>query len=656
MVERHQKTTEELQDDRSRVVIFDRDKYNSISIKNAETKIELRKKDDGAWYIEEPFKDRADSNAVYSFFTAVETLRSDSPIPVEGKDGKEQLRETGIADSNTKVRFSGSEKPVEIVFGKEPLEGQTLVYVDGAKNVYLIPTELKKKVSGKPDDWRDRQLTKLGAQSITRFEIKSPAGELELAKQNNHWTVAKPLQARGDDSKVNDLLAQALTARISQFAGGQNLATYGLSEPRGTLTLHVEGDDKPVVLQYGSSPAEEKDKEKTYVKVSGRDAVMLVPKNAESVLAAKPNDLRDRKLVRVESDIVDRITVEPANHEKIVLARSGEGWVRKNEGKDEKINPALAGKLLGELQAVDVMSFVSDVATELAKYGLDQPSVKLTLSSYASENTAETGKGEKPIVSILFGKREKETVYAKLDTEPFIVSVPKDLLEFIPTHPLQLQDLTIFQLKPEEITGVNVLRGSGQIQADKDKDGQWKLTKGEGTLKPEQVQLLVTTAAKLQAARWIGPTVPGQGFESPALIVTLTVNRNGQETKEQLLFGGKTPDDLVFTRVQGREGTFALSPANADAFQGKIVDVVTAPTAVPAATPNPALAPKPMPAAATPAPATPAPATPAPATPAPATPAPATPAPATPAATPNPAATPEPAPKPSEAEAKPKSE
>jgi ABC-type uncharacterized transport system involved in gliding motility auxiliary subunit len=37
-----------------------------------------------------------------------------------------------------------------------------------------------------------------------------------------------------------------------------NLATVGLAEPRGTITFHTEGADKPVVLQIGDAPKEKK--------------------------------------------------------------------------------------------------------------------------------------------------------------------------------------------------------------------------------------------------------------------------------------------------------------------------------------------------------------------------------------------------------------
>ena len=54
-------------------------------------------------------------------------------------------------------------------------------------------------ISKKPDDFRDRKLTSLTTPQVTRAVLKSPAGEIELAKKNERWEIVKPLQARGDD-------------------------------------------------------------------------------------------------------------------------------------------------------------------------------------------------------------------------------------------------------------------------------------------------------------------------------------------------------------------------------------------------------------------------------------------------------------------------
>ena len=66
---------------------------------------------------------------------------------------------------------------------------------------------------------------------------------------------------------------------------------------------------------------------------------------------------------------------------------------------------------------------------------------------------------ERPIVSVHLGKTDADKVYAKLDDEPFVVSVPVTLLDFVLTDPLQWQDLGIYRNKADEITSVEIARG-----------------------------------------------------------------------------------------------------------------------------------------------------------------------------------------------------
>jgi sugar/nucleoside kinase (ribokinase family) len=53
------------------------------------------------------------------------------------------------------------------------------------------------------------------------------------------------------------------------------------------------------------------------------------------------------------------------------------------------------------IQAEQVTKFVEDVASDLPKYGLDKPPLQVTLSSFSSENTAETTAGEHPLAAPL---------------------------------------------------------------------------------------------------------------------------------------------------------------------------------------------------------------------------------------------------------------
>lgn len=588
-VEQHQQTTKEAQESSRQVVKVDRDKITGISIKNPEAKIELIKKDN-EWHLQEPLKDRADTMAISQLFTSLEMLKHDAIIRGDGKGPeKDQIKEFGLANSETKIRLSGSEPPVELLFGKDAaVEGKVYVRVEGSNTVYVISNDLKNQISKKPDEFRDKKLTDLTVAKVNRALIKSAGGEIEVQKKNDHWSLAKPLKARGDDAKIGDLISQAITARIDTFvADGANLSAHGLEPPRGTVSLYTDGNDQPVVLNIGTNPKEEKDKEKTYAKLSTRDAVVLLPKSIETVLETKPNDLRDKNLVRFENDIVDRINIEPAGKEKLVLARDKEKWVRKAE-KDQPINSASATRLLDDLKGATVVNFVADVATDLPKYGLDNPQVKVTLSSYASENTAESKAGEKPIVAILFGKVEGNDVYVKLDDEPFIVSVARTVLDSIVTDPLQLQELTIYQHKPEEIAAFEVIReGQPTLSFERDKDKNWKLAKGDGTVNQVAAQSLVNTLASLRAVRWVGAATPEHGFDKPALTVNFKAAGN---TTGKLTLAKTTPEGMWNATAEGLTGTFLVNRPDAEAFQTSLLDkppaaAATPPAGAPAASP-----------------------------------------------------------------------
>lgn len=586
LFEKKQPTTAEARDRAGRVLQFDRDEVNSITIKNSEMKIELRKGENSQWRLEEPVKDRADSMAVNQLFTTAESLRHDAVIGNDGKGvGKDQIKDFGLASSEIKVRFSGPAKPIELLIGKDAaVDGKVYVRRDDENVVYVIPNELKNQLTKKADEFRDHKLTDLVATQVNRLLLKSAAGEIELQKKDEQWSLIKPLQARGDASKIGDLISQATNAKVETFIGDTaNLATYELVEPRGTLSLFSEGRKDPEVLQIGGKPKEEKDKEKTYARLSSRDAVVVLPQAIEKLLETQPNDLRDRNLLRVEADIVDRITIEGGAY-KVVLARSGENWVKKEE-QDVPVPASQALRVISDLQSQQVADFAADAAGDLAKYGLDMPSLKVTLSSFASENTPDTTAGEKPIVTALFGKLEGDNVYAKLENEPFIVTVPKEILNSFPSDPLQWQELSIFKTKSEEVTALEVTKsGESAISFIREKD-QWKLSKGDGAVNQVNVQSLVNTVSSLSAVRWAGAASPSQGLDQPVVAVTF---KKADGTASNLRVGAKTAEEMWHATAEGKTGTFLMSRPDVEAMQLPLMDKKTTAPAPAAALPAPA--------------------------------------------------------------------
>ena len=180
----------------------------------------------------------------------------------------------------------------------------------------------------------------------------------------------------------------------------------------------------------------------------------------EGLLTVKPNDVRDRALARINADTVDRIHVAPDGADAVHPRAQGREMDAQRPARQRGGRARARQRAQHGAQVVD---FVADSAApgDLAKYGLDKPAVQVRFAAFASENTAESNAGEKPVATVDFGKEEGANVYARLEEEPFIVSVPKTVLTSVWTDPLQWQPLEIFHVEPEKITSLEVgLKGA----------------------------------------------------------------------------------------------------------------------------------------------------------------------------------------------------
>jgi hypothetical protein len=565
-------STEEAQRQAQNMVNFDRSKIDGIIIQNGDQRIEIRRRDD-KWRLETPIKDQADGALVESLFSDLENWRKEGTIPAKEIDSdKTKLAEYGLNNPKLKLKLLGRERPPEILFGKDAaMEGRMYVRFQNSKETFLAGQSVKKDIDKQPEEFRDRKLTDLSNAQVRRVVLKTPAGEMELDRKDTRWDIVKPLRARADDQKVNDLISQVTSARIGQFVADDrgDLRAYGLAEPRGSITLFDQeqkkdqkieigesikvagGEDKGQTLQIGSVP--ETEKEQAYVRFAPRGSVYTLSKKIEEILNTKPADLRDNHLVRIDTNILDRITIDGPGKNKTVLARKDGNWTIASRNNAPADSGAVQ-RMIDRLQNERVTKFVEDVASNLPKYGLDKPQLQLTFSSFASENTAETKAGEQPFATIAFGKEEGENVFARLTDEPFVVAVRRGLLDQISPDPLRWQELSIFKFKPEQIHQVSITTDK-ELSLERDQKNQWHWLKGTGTINQANLQSLLTTLSNLYAARWLGPTTPQQGFDKPQLTVAFTTSPDNKTT-HKLTVGAQ---GTLCARADGHDGTCAIS-------------------------------------------------------------------------------------------------
>lgn len=555
------------------LVIFDASTIDAMAVTNTRDKIDLRF-GDNTWRLVSPVNDRADLVLVHEILTALEDLPViDSFDPAEKGASVPSLKDMGLETPVVRVKLSGKGAPRDILLGKDTaVEGQMYAMVEGTNRVCVVNSALKNDLQKSADDFRDHRLIEFSPQSVSRLDVKSLAGEIEVLRDRAGWTVNKPLSARADSDYISKLVMQAVSTPIISFLpeNGANLATYGLAEPRGSITFAAEGSETPAVLQIGLPV--ENDKQKVYAKLSNRESILVLPEKINDVLFLRPNDVRDKHLLELNLDMVDRIHIDAAGKPKLTIARKGEDWVLKGS-TDLPANNNLVKAFVTYLRALKVTGFVSDVATDLPKYGLDKPQLRITFSSYATENTAESKAGEDTILSVALGASEGSVVYARLESESYVVSIPgmmpdgHTIFEAISPDPVYWQDLSIFNYKPEEVVSLSITRAGQTTALERTGAAQWKLKSSAAAFNQIAIESLVNTIAQLHAVRSTGSSTAGLGLDKPSLIIGFTTS--GKQTG-RLTIGSQGDDGMWNAVAQGRAGAFQISGPDYDTLQANL--------------------------------------------------------------------------------------
>src|SRR6266498_2265710 len=245
--EMKQPSTEEARRQAQNVVNFDRNKIDGIVIQNGDEKIEIRRHDN-KWRLATPFKDQADGALVENLLSDLETWQKEGTIPAKDLDAdKSKLNEYGLNRPKLKLKLIGSDRPPEILFGKDAaLEGRMYVRFENSKETFLAKQSVKKDIDKKAEEFRDKKLTDLTTAQVRRIAVKTPAGEMELEKKGDHWDIVKPLLARPVTHyprrlKRSSTLSQPIYATITWFELTQtfSIGLRSMFQAKVRLFLHA---------------------------------------------------------------------------------------------------------------------------------------------------------------------------------------------------------------------------------------------------------------------------------------------------------------------------------------------------------------------------------------------------------------------------------
>jgi hypothetical protein len=569
-LDRFSQNTRERQERSAHVVEVNRTDIDGLTIHNGDGFIKVKAEGDG-WKMVAPWQDDADAGVIDQLLDAIQNLRPEDVITDLGKGDKKRqiLKDFGLNKSKIRLKLDGKRMPAELEFGQDtavPGRGYLRIADDDA--VYVVNNDLKNIVSKTPENFRDHRMTPFLTTLINRVVFQVSGGEIELAKVQDNWQLVRPIKARASNDAVVEILTKMNQIQISRFVpeNKSNPGSFGLDIPADILTLYGEG--KKFKIEIGS--AVPSDPQTVYAGLPDRNTVVEVNKGFASLFNITPNDLRDRKIARLNSDLVDRVTIENADQPKIVLSREENRW-RFLSPSSAPANANNVNRLIQEINDDEVTEFVSDTATDLVKYGLEQPKLKITFSSYSSENTAESNAGEVVLSTLEFGNSEQGVTYGRLKEEPYIFSIADQLLDDMPKVKFSFRSLDILDLNRDELVSVQVKKtGEEPVDLIRGAKGKWILKAQQNRQDEGRMQVFLTALTGLRAAAWAGDPSPAFGLDQPSLEIKISYQSGEQKRQAEIRFGKANPGDQHYGMCTEEEGVFLVGDEQFNQLQALV--------------------------------------------------------------------------------------
>ncbi len=413
----------------------------------------------------------------------------------------------------------------------------------GSDGLFVADTALLDALPANANEWRDRSLLSLRDSQVNRIEIR---GQTDLKAERDPltgvWRLTRPLAARADGARLELLLNELKNARITEFvtdAPTVDAATFGLQPPAIEFAAG-EGSEDLVRLQIGRSPTNQPSWR--YVRNLLRTNVYLVPANSLTALEAPLSAFRDRQLTPSLDDAA-YIHFRFGSNETALELEGTNWWIQVP--RRFPADPRGIDHLLTELASIEIIEFPADVVTDLARFGLAEPTREFSLGKRVTNRVASVT--NQPIVKIQFGHpltNNPALLYVRRSDEPGVYAVPK--IDFrLPETANQLRD---WHFIPTNVVEIHVQRAGRTRLFQRSIEGSWET--GEPSLPSDSFDELLHRLSDWNSVRFAirdeAAFLKAYKFSDRSHEISLVFReRSGPLQRWRLRFGADLGTDVV---------------------------------------------------------------------------------------------------------------
>jgi hypothetical protein len=381
---------------------------------------------------------------------------------------------------------------------------------------------------------------------IERVIVRSASGDqTTVEKQGTAWQMTQPAAAAADAAELSGITSNLASVEIQRVVDDQpsDLKQYGLDPARIEVTFTFAGKDRKLFLGQKTPTGTD-----LYARIPDKPRVFLVSSYLESTFNKSTFDLRDKTILKIDREKVDRVEIETPDRALTVVKQGGD-WRITSPVVARADFGAVEG-IIGRLNTTPMKSIAAPDATDLKIYGLDKPAATVHVTS----GSAQAG--------LAIGKRADEgTVYAKDLSRPMVFTIESALLDELkkPADDFRVKDL--FDARAFNTTRIEIARNGQTIvlEKEKGKDAWKQLAPAATTADAAKVEALVTALTGTRATSF-ADKIAGTGLENPELTVSLAYE-DGQK-HEKVAFARKGSD--AYARREGDAAAARIDAATLD--------------------------------------------------------------------------------------------
>ena len=392
--------------DRKAIRINSIESIQKLVISSGGNEITLKRNKIKGWDIIDPILDRANSSKVEELLETMHSLKK-FDLKNSDTDGKN----LGINDESASLAFYDNQQFVgKVTFGDDTgLSGTVYANWSTQKenSSFFCWNDAREAINFSLDQIRDNKLLKPSIEDIKEIEIIEDSGSsltvLRESVQSN-WMINKPLQTGTNSKSINEWLSKIINLSSQKFIdNSESITASYFNSIFKSIKVKQFQNQKNIIIDFANSNIETE----AYARISDRpETIVRINKEIIKSIDLNPNSIRDKKLIPFNPKSVVAFNIEAKPNYKVNLLQDNNGWqIIENSGKI-KADQQRVYKILDALSSETVENFVADAAGNLEPWGLNEPTLKISLS----------------LVGLNPNKPEKE------DGSPNLVDIKKDLL------------------------------------------------------------------------------------------------------------------------------------------------------------------------------------------------------------------------------------